>query len=276
MSDFRTFSQDAMKTTFTLRFSVDSASTAAGIAQACFEEVEYLESKLNRYLEGSDIWQINHMDAGETLFISEPCHECLKLAMRAYQETGGLFDITIGKQIEHRKTGATGKLPDPVGRIAIDPDRPAVHCLEAGRELDLGGIGKGYALDQLRKRIQEWGIDAGLLSSGASTQLSFGRHSWPIELCGDNGSHLYNLRDMALSASGTGVQGSHIVSPYPGSTGCLYKRIWITHDSAAMADAWSTAIMAADQSDLQDLQFEGVDLFVENDAGYVVRFPDLS
>ena len=276
VSGFRTFSQDAMKTTFTLRLFDADGREAAGIAQECFSELEYLESKLNRYLEGSDIWQINHLQAGETLFISEACHECLKLAMHACQETAGLFDITIGRQIEHMKTGAKGAMPDAVGSIAVDPDKPAVYCIEAGRELDLGGIGKGYALDQLRKRILEWGIDSGLLSSGASTQLSFGQHAWPIELCGDAGSVELKLHNMALSASGTGIQGSHIVSPFPDSASGLFKRIWITHASAAMADAWSTAIMAACRTDLEELASGRMDFFVEDAEGKVVRFRDLS
>ena len=276
MSGFQTFSRDAMKTTFTLRLLDTDGREAAGIAQECFSELEYLESKMNRYLEGSDIWQINHMQAGETLFISEACYECLKLAMRACQETAGLFDITIGRQIEHMKAGEKGVMPDAAGSIAVDPDKAAVICIEAGRELDLGGIGKGYALDQLRKRILEWGIDSGLLSSGASTQLSFGRHAWPVELCGDTGSAQLNLRNMALSASGTGIQGSHIVSPFPDSAGCQFKRIWITHESAAMADAWSTAMMAASRTDLEELAPANIDFFVENDEGKVVRFRDLS
>jgi thiamine biosynthesis lipoprotein len=274
MSRFHAFSQDAMKTTFTLRIRSEEPEDAAGVAQEVFTELEYLESKLNRYLEGSDIWQINHMTEGQMLYISEPCYECLKLAMRAYQETGGLFDITVGKQIEHLKKGASGKPPEPAGRIAIDPERPAVHCLEAGRELDLGGIGKGFALDQLKQRMLDWGIEAALLSSGASTQLSFGDHIWPIELCGDRGTHVLKLQNMAVSASGTGIQGSHIVAPYANSIDYLYNRLWITHRSAAMADAWSTAVMAAEQGDLEELALQqDIDLFVEDEEGNVVAFP---
>ncbi len=276
MNGFQTFSQDAMKTTFTLRLREESEREAAGIAQECFSELAYLESKLNRYLEGSDIWQINHMQAGETLYISEACYACLKLAMQAYQESQGLFDVTVGRQIEHLKSGGPGEPPEPAGQIAIDPERPAVHCLEPGREIDLGGIGKGFALDQLKEHLGDWGITAGLLSSGASTQLSFGPHAWPIELCGDKGTLVYSLRNKALSASGTGIQGSHIISPYSTSTDYVYKRIWIVHDSAAMADAWSTACMAAGRADLHELDLRGLTVFVEDETGEVVKFPDLS
>ena len=65
MKQVHTFSHDAVKTTFTLRMCDANAKEAAGVAKECFEHLEYLENKLNRYLEGSDVWQINHMQAGE-------------------------------------------------------------------------------------------------------------------------------------------------------------------------------------------------------------------
>ena len=128
MSAIHTFSHDAMKTNFTLRINDSNVNEAAGVAKECFEHLDYLETKLNRYLEGSDVWQINNMQAGDTLFLSEACYDCLNLAMEAYADTGGLFDVTIGKKIEHLKSGTAGSPPDQTGQLAIDPDRPAIHC----------------------------------------------------------------------------------------------------------------------------------------------------
>lgn len=67
----------------------------------------------------------------------------------------------------------------------IDDARPQVHCLEGGREINFGGIGKGYALDVMAELCRQWGIPAGLLCAGASTQLAFGNSPWPISLRGD-------------------------------------------------------------------------------------------
>lgn len=272
MPTIHTFAHEAMKTTYTLRMCDSNVNEAAGVAKECFEYLDYIETKLNRYLEGSDIWQINHLQAGESLFVSEPCYECLKLALQAYQLTGGLFDITIGKQIEHVKKGASGDFPDVAGQLAIDPDRPAVHCQESGRELDLGGIGKGYALDQMKRLLQDWGVQAALLSSGASTQLSYGEHTWPIELCGDCSSIVFKLKNMALSASGIGIQGSHIVSPFSDTVKYLHKRVWVAHASAALADALSTALMLAEDSDLDSLDLQGSTVYVETQNGELRQY----
>ena len=75
--------------------------------------------------------------------------------------TQGLFDITLGKQIEHQKRRSTGESPTLGGTLALDPDRPVIHCIEAGREIDLGGIGKGFALDCLKANMTECGIQSG-------------------------------------------------------------------------------------------------------------------
>ncbi len=272
MRTIHTFSHDAMKTTFTLRINDPNVNESAGVARECFEHLDYLETKLNRYLEGSDVWQINHMQAGDTLFLSEPCYACLKLAMEAYVDTGGLFDVTIGKQIEHVKCGLAGSPPNQSGQLAIDPERPAINCHAPGREIDLGGIGKGFALDQLKKRLQEWDVKSALLSAGASTQLCLGDQAWPVELCGDSASMVFELKEMALSASGIGIQGSHIVSPFSETTHHLHKRTWISHTSAAMADAWSTAVMLANKEELDDLNLQGCACFVETNDGRILDY----
>ncbi len=56
-----------------------------------------------------------------------------------------------------------------LGRLTIHPDIAAVTCDEPGREIDLGGIGKGFALDQLRQILLDWGAEGGLLTAGASS-----------------------------------------------------------------------------------------------------------
>ena len=236
----KSFCHEAMNTLFRIRLPGEDARTVHGLARQCFDLIDYLEDRLSRYREGSDIWQINHLQTGQELFISDACAACLRVALRMHAASGGLFDVTLGRQIEHLKRGTEGPLPPLNGQLSLDPGRPRIVCLEAGREIDLGGIGKGFALDECRKLLTDWGIRSGLLSAGNSTQLAFGPETWPIELAGDRHRRIIELQNTALSASGTGVQGEHILSPKEGSPVPSRNRVWAVSASAACADAWST------------------------------------
>ena len=175
-------SHDAMKTTYSLRLCGEDEALLRSLACECINRIDELEQKLSRYFEGGDVFRINNMRKDETLHVSEECHECLLQAMEAHLHTGGLFDPTLGTVIEHRKSGGAGAAPRPTGQLSIHPDVPAVTCLEPGRVIDLGGIGKGFTLDQLALYLRDWDLEGGLLSAGASTHLAFGKHSWPIDL----------------------------------------------------------------------------------------------
>ena len=254
LADARLFTHDAMNTTFSLRIHGGDEEFAGGLARECFDRLELLESRLSRFIDGSDVSRINHLTAGETLYLSEPCHQCLLLGLDAYARTGGLFDITLGTRIEHRKSGSGGPVPSLAGRLTIHPDVPAITCEEPGREIDLGGIGKGFALDQLKRIFIDWGAADALLTAGGSSLLAIGTGGWPVELTGGRGSLRRVLTNEALSASGTGIQGSHIV--HPGGPDAMpdvpCKRIWVTARTAAEAEIWSTALMLLDPGEIPD------------------------
>lgn len=250
MPDAHLFSHEAMKTVFTVRIITDSEQMARGMARECFDLVDHLENKLSRFVEGSDVQRINTMRAGETLYISDDCYACLRQAMEVGLQTGGLFDVTLGARIQHRKDELDGPLPELAGTLVIHPDATAITCEVPGREIDLGGIGKGYALDRLRELLLDWGAAGGLAASGASTLLAFGPQEWPVDLAGDGEGLRIGLRERALSASGTAIQGSHIVHPDLADHDYLARRTWIVAPTAAVADGWSTAAMLMSPEDL--------------------------
>lgn len=242
------FTHEAMHTTFALHICENDEAIARGMAQECFQQLDFLESRLSRFIDGSDVSCINHMQAGETLYISQACHECLLIALDAYMQTGGLFDITLGRRIEHRKSSSQQPQPSLFGKLIIHPDVPAVTCEEPGREIDLGGIGKGFALDHLQQILIDWGAEGALLTAGASSLLAFGPESWPVDLSGDFHSSRILLKNESLSASGTNIQGNHII--HPGGDEAMPQvpssRVWVTSPTAALAETWSTALMLID------------------------------
>ena len=252
------FTHEAMHTTFSLRIRGMEDADAQGMARECFDQIDILESRLSRFLDGSDISLINRMAPGETLFISESTHQCLLAGMDALARTGGLFDITLGKRIQHQKSGDDAPLPPVVGQITIHPDVAAVTCVEAGREIDLGGIGKGFALDHLKKLLIDWGAEDALLCAGASSLLALGAQSWPIDLAGSKGALRVLLQDQSISASGTGIQGAHIVHPAGADAmpAAPCARIWAQASTAVMAEVWSTALMLLDPGELPAILVE--------------------
>lgn len=252
ISNARHFSHNAMNTTFSLRLLGIDEATARGMARECFDQIDSLESHLSRFIEGSDVWRINHMQSGETLFLNEACHQCLLRALNAHAQTGGLFDITLGKAIEHRKSCSDETPPTLSGILSIHPDSPAITCIEAGREIDLGGIGKGFALDQLRMLLEEWGAHDALISAGASSILALGPNTWPIDIYGTRETLRINIRNQALSASGITIQGDHIV--HPQGTQAMPKqrctRIWVSAADATSAELWSTTLMLVEPDEI--------------------------
>lgn len=254
MQEPHLFTHDAMKTTFALRLVHSDPALAKNAAYAAIQLIDDLEGLLSRYRPGSDVWQINHMQAGQSLFVQDATYDCLKKALEISEASGGLFDITLGRQIEHVKSGNDAPLPGAIGQLSLDPEKPAIHCLEPGREIDLGGIGKGYALDALRAELIDWGITTALLSSGASTHLAYGDRAWPIQRMGAANEASLQLENRALSISGADVQGDHIVDPSQQTLQARTReRIWVLHDSAASADAWSTACFLMNDEEIASL-----------------------
>lgn len=252
MPEAHLFTHEAMNTTFTLRLRGLDLRDAEGMAADCFQQLDRMENQLSRFIDGSDVSRINSLAAGETLYVSETCHQCLLLALDAYGRTGGLFDITLGSRIEHRKSGASGPSPVMEGRLIIHPDVAAVTCEEPGRQIDLGGIGKGFSLDQLKEILIDWGGGDFLLAAGASSLLAHGPTAWPVQLPGERNTVMISLQNESLSASGTHIQGSHII--HPGGDEAMPSepcdRLWVTAPTAALAEIWSTSLMLLPAGDI--------------------------
>ncbi|PXA03962.1 hypothetical protein DDZ13_10010 [Coraliomargarita sinensis] len=274
MTPTHTFEHKAMKTTFKLRLQHQDKKQAQSAATCAIDLIDEIENKLSRYRAGSDVWQINHMEAGQTLFLSELCYDCLCLSLEASAQTMGLFDVTLGRQIEHQKRNEDGQPPELSGQLAMVPNRPAIHCNEPGREIDLGGVGKGFALDRVRELVRDWDIESGIISAGASTHLAFGPQEWTIGLSGKNETKDVTLRDQALSASGSGIQNEHIISPAGHQEAYRHPRVWVLHESAAWADIWSTTAMLMTVDELGAHAGQLAGLFVENpETGGVDTIP---
>src|ERR1039458_5382741 len=139
----RRFAHQAMATEFEIFCVHPSGEYAQQAAWAAFDLLDRLESELSRFIPNSDISRINHLAAGESARVSRWTMDCLEIAREACNQTGGAFDISLGTGL------ATLQLSRRVS---------AVRATTGAVRLDLGGIGKGYALDRMAEVLAEWDI----------------------------------------------------------------------------------------------------------------------
>ncbi|MFT5106832.1 MAG: thiamine biosynthesis lipoprotein [Verrucomicrobiales bacterium] len=276
-SEIHSFRHLAMNTEFTIYVTGESETYANGVCTEAFKDLDLLENELSRFKDSSDISRLNHLDAGEVIDISLATYDCLHLANELYRETGGVFDITIGP-LFHIWRSPDGTELEPseetiaATREAIGMDKLILQDgqLRAGVKtddlhLDLGGIGKGYGLDQMAAHLREWHIPRALLDAGGSTLLALdpprGQDGWNIGTGTANETPV-QLANRAFSGSGFDVQGLHIIDPRTARPATLKKQnAWAFAPNAALADALSTAFILMGKKEIRELcnRHEGIE-----------------
>ena len=224
-----------MATFFEIRIAGSGASYAGEAAQAAFGVIDRAERLLSRFVESSDISQINALQPGDTVRVSPEVMDCLEQAVGFQQMTLGAFDPSLG--------GA--------GRLLLDREALLVGLEDGPVSLDLGAVGKGFALDLAAEELRAWDVERALLVSGGSSLLALGsrgQHGWEIALGGITPPRRIFLRDYALGGSGTAVKGEHIMDPRTGAPVPAGRRTWALAPTAAAADALSTAWMVLDRA----------------------------
>lgn len=251
---------DAMATTFTVVIAQDDidATYAEQAANAVRLEVERLEEELSRFRPTSEIWRLGNLKPGQRSHVSLATWDCLALAKALHAETAGALDITIAPLMRlWQHPDGSPRTPDAE---EIDAIRGLIgsHLFDLHEEdlsitvhaspltLDLGSIGKGYALDQAVNVLHDWGIHNALLNAGDSTLLALGRPNtepaWIVRLDEQHGLREIPLCNQALSGTGFAEQGRHIMDPRTYQpVPVTPRRRYALAPTAALADGLSTA-----------------------------------
>ena len=95
MSAVHKFGHEAMATTFEIFLASDDEAFAASMAREAFALLDRLEEQLSRFRPHSDVAIINALEVGESVRLSIPAFDCLKLAFQVSSETGGAFDVSL-------------------------------------------------------------------------------------------------------------------------------------------------------------------------------------
>lgn len=263
-------------------FALHGANPVAlrAAAEEALDEVDRLENLLSLYRPHTDIARVNAHAATGPVRIAPEAFRLIERAFALSALTEGAFDITAGPLIRAWGfMGGAGSPADPVAlaeaRACVGPELVeldatwfTVRFRRAGVMLDLGSIGKGYALDRAAEILREAGVTSALLHGGTSTVIAIGTppeaDAWQIALptppleseTRDPKSTTLNsvrLRDESLSVSagwgksftdGDRVLG-HVIDPRSGEPVAGVRCAALVAPTATDSDALSTALLVA-------------------------------
>ena len=268
-------SHRAMDTAFTATILSDDAALASSAAEAAFARIDVIEGVLSRFHDTSDVALIAALKPGEVGVVAPETMDALVACARVCAATGGAFDPTVGPVMRRLKKAGMkwNELPKDalddafarggMQRLVLDVEhrRVSVKVDRLGRdtplELDFGGIGKGFALDECAKVLEgeQFEMTDYLLDAGSSTQLLRGG-PWRIGVGGvwkgrTRLETVLELRAGAVSGSGFELQGAHIVDVRRKAAARRWAQTWSRCASAAVADALSTAALSMDAAEIE-------------------------
>lgn len=240
--------------------------------EEAFEELARLEEQMSVFIPTSEISDINANASNRPVRVDARLFDLLLMAKRVSAETSGAFDISVGPLARRWTAGDEDfsvptseeirQLTSKVGmrHVRLDERDYTVEFDRPGVMLDLGAIGKGYAVRQMASLLRDRGIDAGLVSGGASTVYAIGHppddDAWtvgirnPVER--EKRLTTVKLGDQALSTSGgherfaelDGIRYSHVIDPRTGRPADNLLIAGAVTPDPAESDALSTAFLA--------------------------------
>ncbi len=289
----------AMATRFELVLHGDRETALRAAGEEALDEIERLDTQLSCYRAASEISHINALAAAAPVRVEPKLFRLLQHAQRLHRETGGAFDITIAPLM--RCWGfvrGTGRPADPaelaaaracVGMdlVRLNEAEFTVQFARAGMMLDLGAIGKGYALERAAEILREAGITRAVLHGGTSTVCAIGappdQDAWYIAIIhpraagepsmaqtvqstNESGRRedwlaVVPLKDGALSVSAVwgksfeadGKTYGHVIDPRTGAPAQGAVLAAVALPSATESDALSTALLTLGPDGLEQI-----------------------
>lgn len=220
-------------------FAVDRP-TAETSCRAAYQRIADLEQIMSDYRPTSELMRLCDHAGGPAVTVSADLFTVLTRSQEVARLSNGAFDVTVGPLVKlWREARKTKTLPAAdalataralVGRehVKLDAKTRGVTLALKGMRLDLGGIAKGYALDEAYRKLRAHGIRVALLEAGGDIVAGDpppGAKGWKIEVVNAPRERRWiTLRNRAISSSGDteqyveigGKRYSHIVDPRTG------------------------------------------------------------
>ena len=242
----------------------DDQASARRAFQAAFARVEELDRILSDYRPDSEL---NRLCVARTAIVSPDLFRVLQVSQRLAEESDGAFDITAGPLIRLWREARRSKiLPDArvieaartlTGwrQLILHPKTRRATLAQAGMQLDVGGIAKGYVAEEAILVLKRSGIQRALVAASGDiivTNPPPGKAGWDVTLELLGGTREISIRNAAVSTAGDteqffeweGTRYSHILDPRTGRplTGRIGVSVVARH--GLEADGLDTTISA--------------------------------
>ncbi len=256
-----------------LRVSIWTADDArAGTAaDAVFREFDRLDALMSVWKPGSDVLRVNEAAGQRAVAVSAETREVLHIANHVSDLTNGTFDVTFGALSGLWKFDYQDKdnsIPDPAEiakrlplinyhDVEIDDGAATVKLRRAGMRINLGGIGKGYAVDRAVDILRRSGLRDFMIQAGGDMYVAGARggRPWRLGIRDPRGTPdrifaALDLTDATFSTSGdyerffvkNGRRYHHIIDLRVGEPARLCRSVTLVTDRAVMADALAKGV----------------------------------
>jgi thiamine biosynthesis lipoprotein len=234
------------------------------VGEEALAAIEETESRLSRFQAGSLLSRINRLAAERPVRVDPDLMELLADCATVTAGSRGAFDVTVGHLMEawgfHRAPGVE-RPPAPLAPrscgsgLRLDRRRHEVSLLSRDDSIDLGGVGKGHALDAAAAVVRDHRVTCALIHGGTSSVIAIGAPpgtaGWRVALAAVEPRITVMLRDAALSVSaphGRMIREGdrdlgHVLDPRTGEPAGGAALTAVVGPSARLADAWSTALV---------------------------------
>ncbi|AQR94912.1 MULTISPECIES: FAD:protein FMN transferase [Clostridium] len=245
-----------------------------------FKRLDEIEKMASTTIETSDIYKINNFSGKAYVKVHPEILKMVKTAVQYSKLSNGAFDITTGPIINLWGIGTDNeRLPSVeeikaklplVGyeRISINEAESSIMLKDAGMAIDLGGVAKGFATDEVLKIYKKYNIENGLINLGTSSLYAVGKNKenkdWSVGIkhprSDDSNAFLgvVKISNEALSTSGDyeryfikdNKRYHHIMDPktgYPVDNGVVSDTIVINgdiEDNGMIADILTTTVFS--------------------------------
>ncbi|MDE3272486.1 FAD:protein FMN transferase [Pseudoalteromonas sp. G4] len=255
-----------MGTSVKVTFWHNDEVQAKKIASAFFAEMERINQLMSPYIESSELYSINKNAGIKEVSIGEELYQLIELSIEIGNQTNGAFDITfasVGFLYNYRErinpnqeSLLNNQALIDYRQIKLNPQKQSVLLTQEGMKIDLGGIAKGYAVDNAVALLQTLGVTSALVSAGGDTKAlgKHGQRPWLLAIQDPRkkGKHAIQLpmEDEAISTSGDyeryfikeGIRHHHIIDPKTGRSASEVQSVSIIGAKSVMTDALSTSV----------------------------------
>jgi FAD:protein FMN transferase len=247
----------AMGTLFETWLVGDDGEHLTAVSDAVLDEVVRLEHLLSRFDPRSEISRINRQAHEQPVLVDVELFDILQTCRRYWRQMDGYYDVAATRTIDD----LSSPRPSFAG-VVLDEERRSVRLTDRRLKIDLGGFGKGYALDAAAEILTRFGVSRALLHGGTSSVLARGSdehgQAWPVGIrdpsaTADDARELctLRLRDQGYSCSATFAPGqpvSDIVDPRAGTPLVEQAACVVVAATSLEAEILSTALLSMGKS----------------------------